>query len=52
MRSNDLRKCGCGGIPAEQGALIMKALELAMQRACQSLRARVVQDKAGVTAVT
>jgi hypothetical protein len=34
-----------GRVPAEQGALIMKALELAMDRAGESLNARVVADK-------
>jgi hypothetical protein len=34
-----------GRVPAEQGALIMKALELAMDRAGESPSARVVADK-------
>jgi hypothetical protein len=34
-----------GRVPAEQGALIMKALELAMDRAGESLNARVAADK-------
>ena len=34
-----------GRVPAEQGALIMKALELALDRAGESLDARVAADK-------
>jgi hypothetical protein len=42
-----------GRLPAEQGALIMKALELAMDRAGESLKARLTMDKAdGVSAET
>jgi hypothetical protein len=41
-----------GRIPAEQGALIVKALELAMDRAGTSSKARLEQNAADVTAVT
>ncbi|MEQ9561163.1 MAG: DUF222 domain-containing protein, partial [Woeseiaceae bacterium] len=41
-----------GRIPAEQGALIMKALELAMERAGTSEKARLQKNAAGVTAET
>jgi hypothetical protein len=41
-----------GRLPAEQGALIMKALELAMDRAGTSEKARLKKDASGVTAET